>query len=112
MQKLTEIFRPLRTAPRRWLSRLVRFFGASLATKTEHDLQMQLNAAHSKLVWVEREIERYKEYAQQSEKNERIFKEWAAETHARVLRLYPDVLPKLRAEEAKERERHWVAGGY
>lgn len=95
-----------------WLSRLVRFFGASLASKSEHDLQEELKAAHAKIGWAEREIERYRGYAQQAEKNERIFKEWAAETHARVLRLYPDALPKLRADEGKERERHWVAGGY
>lgn len=99
-------------APRSWLSRLVRLFGASLSTQSEHDLQMQLSAVHSQLARAERDIELYRGYAQQSEKNERIFKEWAAETHARVLRLYPDALPKLRAEESSERERHWVAGGY
>lgn len=79
---------------------------------TEHELQQALNNAQHQIAALEKDVERFKGYCAVAEKNERLFKEWAAEVTARVLRLYPDALKSLRQDESEERERHWLAGGY
>lgn len=71
-------------------------------------LMNTLEEARAEIARLRAQIEREHEWAQLASKNEILMRQWAGQLIARVLRLYPDALPSLHADEAKDRERDWM----